>query len=383
MRAPPPAGLEALEEAKAEADAVRREERRQDREEYEAALVEMRQTVLDEEGTDLRDRLFRDRSEWVAQVVGDGGQVPETLEPFYAQFQATDEEAKASEEAEAAAGGGSKKGKEEKGKGKGKGKGKKGDDDDAPEMPMPLVGRSGFSQLLEKLIRGYEATWLDKHESAAAGGGMSSDGSGGGGGPSRYDEDLAKEGIRPMVEQELREGVDRTLMEQLANWEAVINAGKKKKKGKKKKGKGKGKGKKGKKGKKLPGQKLVGDTSVQDMLAELIEQKIINDTDPGLRVEAFTGQFDFLATARATSTSAAYVDSSNPDDPHWVPANPSAQQIRQAVTEYAVLPLGSPAVRAGQADYCTSRALGAAPRSLLLYGPHGSGKTMLAQAVSN
>ena len=54
-------------------------------------------------------------------------------------------------------------------------------------------------------------------------------------------------------------------------------------------------------------------------------------------------------------------------------AHPSEAQIRQNVTEYCILPLGSAFVRS-KAPFV---------KSLLLYGPKGCGKTLLAQAVAN
>jgi SpoVK/Ycf46/Vps4 family AAA+-type ATPase len=57
---------------------------------------------------------------------------------------------------------------------------------------------------------------------------------------------------------------------------------------------------------------------------------------------------------------------------HWVPQDPSAAQIRQNLTEYAVLPLGSNIVRSKTPHV----------RSVMLYGPKGSGKTMLVSAIA-
>lgn len=48
-------------------------------------------------------------------------------------------------------------------------------------------------------------------------------------------------------------------------------------------------------------------------------------------------------------------------------------QIRQAVTEYAILPLGSEQCKAKTQQI----------KSLLLYGPKGSGKTLMAEAIAN
>ena len=64
------------------------------------------------------------------------------------------------------------------------------------------------------------------------------------------------------------------------------------------------------------------------------------------------------------------------DKKPWVPPDPSMAQLRAAITEYCVLPLGSPNVKAkleGELDV----------KSIMFYGPSGAGKTMMVEAVAN
>ena len=144
------------------------------------------------------------------------------------------------------------------------------------------------------------------------------------------------------------------------------------KKGKKKKGKGKkGKKKKGKgKGKKFSGEKLCSGMDVDQMLSELVDKLIVNHIQPHT-MDELIGEFNYLGTA--------YNDNPDHRDPrtgHWIPQDPSEVQIRQNLTEYAILPLGEPYIKQKLEPDMNVK-------SILLYGPSGSGKTMLAQAVAH
>merc|ERR1712196_172200 len=109
------------------------------------------------------------------------------------------------------------------------------------------------------------------------------------------DENLAKQLVRPDVEEEVRKKTDELLIMQLKNLKAQLESmsdGKKKKGkkgkggGKKKKGKGGGKKKKGKgkKEKPLPGAKQCSGMTDEEMLIELVEQQMIKMPDKSARV---------------------------------------------------------------------------------------------------
>lgn len=165
-------------------------------EEYEKALKKLHEKLLSQEGPQLRDKMMSDRLQWYIDQVQQDVRV-ESLQPYYAHLQApTEEEKKAEEEAEEEAKKeGDKKGKKEKGKdNKGKGKGKKGEEEEEEqELPPPLTGPSEFTREVESLIRGYEATWLDRDESDNY--------------RQKYDEELAKQLVRPSVEETVRKEV--------------------------------------------------------------------------------------------------------------------------------------------------------------------------------
>lgn len=99
---------------------------------------------------------------------------------------------------------------------------------------------------------------------------------------------------------------------------------KKKKKGKKKKKKGK------KKGLKLPGAKMIKDLSVNEVLVQLINHRIVKKI-PAQNLTDFIGEFNYIHLML--------------DDIKETPYDPSMALIRQLVTEYIIFPLGSALVR--------------------------------------
>ncbi|RLN47713.1 hypothetical protein BBJ29_000583 [Phytophthora kernoviae] len=368
----------ALEKRLADARLQRRSEQAENKEEYERALVELHGVVANEEGPFMKEKMLEERRRWITDVMATG-QLPEDLGGYYAaangELSAEDAakaQAKEEEEVKAKAAADKKGVKEKKdekkgGKGKdakGKGKDAKEQVEVAPEKPPPLTGPSELCNKLAGGVGQYEKIWLERQELDNF--------------YQKYDVSLAKDVVRGPVEVQVRQQVDEMLVLQLVNIKAQLEAaaasGKKGKKGKKAKGKKGGKkGKKGKKdgkkkGKPLPGEKIaeLKGRAPDSFLSVLVEHQIVHAPRPGVRVRDFVGSFNFLGTV--------YQHCERRDRfGNWVPQDPSAAQLRQSLTEYGVLPLGSPFIRARTPLV----------RSLMLYGPCGSGKTMLVSALAN
>merc|ERR1711865_1124523 len=213
----------------------------------------------------------------------------------------------------------------------------------------------GISSNMAGNVENYDNLWPDRDESDNF--------------AQKHDVGLAKDKVRPSVEEQVRKQVDEMLVLQLQKIKLQLEAaakdkgGKKKKKGKggKKKKKGGKKGKKGKKKKKggdgkkaLPGDKIaeLKNMDIDHMLSILVQEKIVNNYRPR-KISDLWGDFNYLGTVFQN------VDRRDPKTGEWVPQDPSMAQLRQSITEYAILPLGSSVVRK-QTQHI---------KSLLLYGP--------------
>ncbi|CAM9608749.1 unnamed protein product, partial [Sphacelaria rigidula] len=60
----------------------------------------------------------------------------------------------------------------------------------------------------------------------------------------------------------------------------------------------------------------------------------------------------------------------------WVPQDPSMAQLRQLVTEYCILPVGSQQLKTSLNPEHNLKAV-------MLYGPGGAGKTMLVEIIAS
>jgi len=134
-------------------------------------------------------------------------------------------------------------------------------------------------------------------------------------------------------------------------------------------GKGKKDKGKGKKGKALPGEKIaeLKNMEIDQMLSILVENKIINNYRDR-HIDQLVGDFNYLGTVHQ------HMD--RKDQGEWVPPDPSMAQLRASITEYCILPNGSPNIKSKLPDECSVK-------SLMLYGPAGSGKTMMCEAIAN
>ena len=116
---------------------------------------------------------------------------------------------------------------------------------------------------------------------------------------------------------------------------------------------------------------------MEETLVKLVDHGLVNSYKPR-KISDLVGDFNYLGTVRASCEP--------PQGEEWQPADPSMQQLRAAITEYCVLPLGSQrvatAMRGDQHGDVPDSSYEPV-RSILLYGPKGSGKTAMVEAIAH
>jgi SpoVK/Ycf46/Vps4 family AAA+-type ATPase len=324
------------------ADVERHRERRKKMQEdaddvYENALKEQLEYLKRKKGADIKADLLEERRQWIldrCQIPDAKKQLkfPNEFDEFYQRFDKAEDE----EEDPKAKG---KDAKADKGKKDAKGKKDKGGaaEEDAHETgPSQVV-----AQFVDR-INEYTEMWENRDESNNF--------------DQRHDVELARQLVTPIVEAELRAVVDDMMREELANLKQLFAEAKKKK--------GKGKPKKPKKPKAPKVKKwcaAVGMvTNREDCVPDLVEQGILRKVAT-CNLQDFWGEYHFLGAMQRSHL------------PYCPP--PSAQMIRSLLVEHCVLPLA-------QTDIRQKAPIDLAARSLLLYGPKGSGKSMLARAIA-
>ncbi len=277
-----------------------------------------------------------------------------------------EEEPTAEEAAAAAAAAGGKDGGKKDG-GKDKGKKGKGAEEEADAAPPPAY----FVDALWDSFHEWSDKWQHRDEESNF--------------AQKHDVSLVKQMVRPDVELKVRDEVNVAIDRELTNLrdayerdqKAKKAKGAKKGKGKKgKKGKGK-KGKGGKKGKKLPKDPTSNQT-IEFLYRQLVADGIVTPVQK-TRMRDFEGSYLFLGAAL---DKLAEVDETRLPDP-------SLAQVRGAVTEFCVLPIGSQAVKDhAPLNMSTVGSKDGSPKPkpatpVLLVGAPGTGKKMLVHAVAH
>ncbi|XP_059183502.1 dynein regulatory complex protein 11-like, partial [Centropristis striata] len=317
----------------------------QNEEEYRRDQLRVKQSVLDVEGTDIKESQQEQIRQWFISCRDATGKFPEfpdtedggsaslfsqkTPEQISAELTAKEEEREEKKKRNKEQKG---KGKEEKKKKEKTGKKKNKMKDETKEDKCWMNPRSCF---LPDIVQGGKI-FSDKWRFCNS--------------QQSLDVQLLREEKRQEVEQEVRHQVDELMRAELKNLKLVVEKTKKNKKTMR------GNRKKKKKTKKKKREKdLTADRSLESLCEELIFEGLLIKP-MNFKLSDFIGEYSYLAsTLRQVN----------------MEPMPSLSDVRQLITLYTVLPLGSQAV------------LEKFPvaKTLLLAGPSGVGKKMLIHAI--
>lgn len=350
MRHPPDVRTKKLIKDTINANRKRKVIQHNHEEEYKQSLDELKQKVKDEEGPEMREKMLDDRREWFLKQL-ETGVTPEDLSTYYDPPPPPDPDAdkKKKQAAKQAA-------KPQPAAKKTAPAAKNKNEAPPPEMPKNLceiVNTKEVADMNEKYHKDWDNNEFENKNFEQ-----------------QYDPERAKGVVRPTVEEEVKEQVDNLMLLQLQNIKTVLDSKKKKKK--KKGRKKKAKKPKKPKGKKLPGAKYCKGMENEQMLSILTEKEIIINYEKHT-MDEFLGEMNYLGTMYQNSGLTEVYDANG--DTRTAAIEPSLANIRQNLREYATLPLGCPTVKSQLTPEYNVK-------SIFLYGPHGSGKTMLAQAIA-
>ncbi|CAN0258915.1 unnamed protein product, partial [Scytosiphon promiscuus] len=325
------------------------------RDAYEEALEDLKDVVLEEEGPEMRESLREERTLWVTDQIAQD-KFPEDLEAFYLLKNPPAEEKPPAEEE----GGGKKGGKVSVAtcvQGKAEGTKSSGYRLVCPlraDLPPPLQGKSELAGKIFAEVKHFSGVWEDRDESDNF--------------AQKHDVSLAKDKIRPSVAEEIRSQVDEMLLMNLqkikmqdAPYDSTSYARRKinifatgmwtrtETKG-------------------LPGDKIaeLKNMDTDQMISLLVENRLISTVAPR-RVSDFIGDFNYLGMIHQHTERR---------EGQWVPQDPSMAQLRQLVTEFCILPVGSKQLKASLKPEHNLK-------TVMLYGPGGAGKTMMVEAIAS
>ncbi|XP_075036492.1 dynein regulatory complex protein 11 isoform X1 [Mixophyes fleayi] len=334
-------------------ESLRSELQEQYEADYQHALVQIKDTIRESEGLDIKETLKDQIRQWFIECRHATGKFPDLPEEedggskvIFAQK--TPEEVAAELAAKEEAKDKKKKGKKEKGKKKGKkekdkAKGKKGKGKEQEEEPGWKMSPSQFLPGITSANHTYEGVWQNRDESWNL--------------HQTHDSELIKEDKRKEVEEEIRIQVDELMRQELQNLKLAVDRDKSKKKKGKKGGKKKKKGKKSGKKKKKKEKDLTPDRTIDSLYEELVTEGLLIKPKP-VTMSNFIGEYSYLGTTLRQAD---------------IEPMPSLSDVKQLLVLYGVLPLGCESV------YEKAPLV----KALLLAGPAGVGKKMLVNAVCN